>query len=81
MSTSKIPRALIGGNWKCNGTLQQVAERAKWLNAAAASFPVTSEVVIAAPSVHLMECKRLFHPKIAVSAQDVGFKKGFGTAH
>jgi triosephosphate isomerase len=75
---SKIPRGLIGGNWKCNGTIQQLAERVKWLNAGASAFPASSEVVIAAPAIHLLECKRQFHPSIAVASQDVGFKKGFG---
>ena len=77
---SKIikPRALIGGNWKCNGVMAQVRERVKVLNEAAPSYVPTSEVVIAAPSVHLPLCKELFHPSINVASQDVGFKKGFG---
>jgi triosephosphate isomerase len=74
---SKIPRALIGGNWKCNGTLKQVRERIQVLNKAV-PFPTTSEVVIATPSLHLPLCKELFHPSINVAAQDVGFKKGYG---
>lgn len=71
------PRALIGGNWKCNGTLKQVRERVNVLNASV-PFVKTSEVVIAAPALHLPLCKELFHGSIAVASQDVGFKKGFG---
>lgn len=76
---SKIikPRALIGGNWKCNGSLAQVRDRIKLLNAAM-PFPKTSEVVIAAPSVHLMLSRELAHPGLSIASQDVGYNKGFG---
>jgi triosephosphate isomerase len=74
---SKITKALIGGNWKCNGTLASVKEMAGVLNGAG-SFASTSEVVIATPSLHLNLAKELFRPDIAVSSQDVGFKRGYG---
>jgi triosephosphate isomerase len=44
----------------------------------AGPFSANSEVVIAAPSIHLGTMKTLFRPDIAVSAEDVGFKKGYG---
>lgn len=44
----------------------------------AGPFSVNSEVVIAAPSIHLGSMKSLMRPDIAVSAEDVGFKKGYG---
>ena len=44
----------------------------------AGPFSAHSEVVIAAPSIHLGTLKTLFRPDIAVSAEDVGFKKGYG---
>lgn len=44
----------------------------------AGPFSANSEVVIAAPSIHLGTLKGLFRPDIAVSAEDVGFKKGYG---
>ena len=34
--------------------------------------------MIAVPSIHLNMCKASFRPDISVSAQDCGFKKGFG---
>lgn len=37
-----------------------------------------AQVVIAAPSLHLLEAHRKFHPNVAAAAQDVGFKKGYG---
>ena len=74
---SKITKALIGGNWKCNGTVASVQEMASVLNKAG-DFVATSEVVIATPSLHLGLAKQLFRPDIAVSSQDVGFKRGYG---
>ena len=74
---SKIPRAFIGGNWKCNGTLAQVRERIQMLNKAV-PFPANADVCIAAPSVHLPMCKEQFHPSVKVASQDVGYQKGFG---
>jgi triosephosphate isomerase len=44
----------------------------------AGPFSANSEVVIAAPSIHLGSMKSLMRPDIAVSAEDVGFKKGYG---
>lgn len=35
-------------------------------------------MVIAVPSIHLAAAKSMFRPDIAVSAEDVGFKKGYG---
>ena len=34
--------------------------------------------MIAVPSIHIAAAKSLFRPDIAVSAEDVGFKKGYG---
>jgi triosephosphate isomerase len=74
---SKIAKALIGGNWKCNGTVHQVASMIDFLNAAG-HFSPKSEVVIAGPMLHLQSMKKSFRPDIAACAEDVGFKKGFG---
>lgn len=45
---------------------------------AAGSFSANSEVVIAGPAIHLAAMKSTFRPDIAVCAEDVGFKKGYG---
>jgi triosephosphate isomerase len=74
---SKIARALIGGNWKCNGTKAQIASMMDVLNAAG-PFSANSEVVIAGPSIHLHNMLKNFRPDIATCAEDVGFKKGYG---
>jgi triosephosphate isomerase len=73
----KIAKALIGGNWKCNGTVAQIKSMIGVLNAAG-PFSPNSEVVIATPAIHLATAKATFRPDIAVSAEDVGFKKGYG---
>jgi triosephosphate isomerase len=70
-------RALIGGNWKCNGTMEQVKTLVDTLNNAG-EFPVTSEVVIAVPAIHLAACRDTFRPDIAVCAQDVGYNAKYG---
>ena len=44
----------------------------------AGPFSANSEVVIAGPAIHLGAMKAAFRPDIAVAAEDVGFKKGFG---
>lgn len=68
MSSSKIARALIGGNWKCNGTVAQIKQMAEVLNKAG-QFSANSEVVIAAPSIHLHSLKSIIRPDISVSSQ------------
>ena len=75
--SKKIAKALIGGNWKCNGTVAQIKSMIDVLNAAG-PFSANSEVVIAAPSIHLGTLLKNFRPDIATSAEDVGFKTGYG---
>ena len=62
------PKALIGGNWKCNGTVEQVKAMIEILNNAGPLSP-NSEVVIAAPSIHLGACLASFRPEIAACAE------------
>jgi len=68
MSGGKIAKALIGGNWKCNGTVASVKAMAEVLNKAG-PFSANSEVVIAAPSIHLAALKSYLRPDVAVSAE------------
>ena len=63
-----VPKALIGGNWKCNGTVASIKAMVDVLNAAG-DFSNNSEVVIAAPSIHLQTLKTILRPDIAVSAE------------
>jgi triosephosphate isomerase (TIM) len=74
---SKVGRALIGGNWKCNGTVASVQSMISTLNAAG-PFSSNSEVVIAGPALHLSQMKANFRSEIATAAEDVSFAKGYG---
>ena len=75
--SKKIAKALIGGNWKCNGTVESVKSMINVLNNAG-PFSPNSEVVIAAPAIHINTCKTTFRPDIAVAAEDVSYKRGYG---
>ncbi len=70
-------RKWIGGNWKCNNTLAQVNSLVTALNNAG-SFPLTSEVVIAVPNLHLLSAKSAIRNDVEIAAQDVGLNAGFG---
>jgi len=72
-----VKRALIGGNWKCNNTVEKVKQLVSHLNAAG-QFPLSSEVVIAVPSIHIPLAKSLFREDVAVSSQDIGINPGYG---
>ena len=41
-------------------------------------FPLESEVVIAVPSLYLLQVKSMIRPDIAICAQDVGINANFG---
>merc|ERR1711871_1510213 len=74
---SKVGKALIGGNWKCNGTMKSVMDMIGVLNGAG-PLSANSEVVIASPAIHLLTCKNNFRSEIATSAEDVAFTTGYG---
>jgi triosephosphate isomerase len=63
---------LIGGNWKCNGTVGQISSIVETLNNAG-KFPNTSEVVIACPSIHILSTTAMVREDISVAAEDVGY--------
>lgn len=69
-------RKFIGGNWKCNGTVGQTAEIVARLNAT--EIPPNADVVVAVPALHLAYCKANLSSGVAVSAQNVSIKTGFG---
>lgn len=62
---------LIGGNWKCNGTVAETQERIKLFNEAG-EIPANVEVVVCAPYVHLPMLLDGLRKDIAVGAQDCG---------
>jgi hypothetical protein len=53
---------------KCNGTVAEINKIVTILNSAG-RFPITNEVVIAVPALHLAWCRDNFRKDIAVSAE------------
>jgi len=68
---------LIGGNWKCNGTLAEQIDRIKVFNEAG-PIPSNTEVAICVPYVHIPACLESLRDDIAVGAQDCGVNAGNG---
>jgi triosephosphate isomerase len=64
-------RYLIGGNWKCNGSLDSNAERTKIFNEAG-SIPENVDVVLCVPFVHISMVLASLREDIDVGAQDCG---------
>jgi len=62
---------LVAGNWKCNGTLAENAERVQMFNAAG-PIPENVEVAICCPSIHIPMLLTELRQDIAVGAQDSG---------
>lgn len=62
---------LVGGNWKCNGTLASVTELIKVFNEAG-PIPANVEVAICAPFIHIALCAETLRDDIAIGAQNAG---------
>ncbi|KAL4422004.1 hypothetical protein ABPG77_005434 [Micractinium sp. CCAP 211/92] len=67
-------RFFIGGNWKCNGTLQSVTQLVDELNAG--SVPDSVEIVVAPTFVHLDRVQRSLKSPFQIAAQDCWVSKG-----
>jgi len=68
---------IVGGNWKCNGTSEQVKKIVEHLNAAELpSVPDLVDVVIAPPFVYLPYTKDLLRKDVEVAAQNAWVRKG-----
>jgi len=68
---------LIGGNWKCNGTLESVKALVKTLNEAG-PIPANVEVVVCVPFIHIGLVLAELRDDIAVGAQNCGVNESFG---
>ena len=66
----------VGGNWKCNGTVEEVKKIVSTLNAAEIPSEDVVEVVVSPPFVFLPLVKSLLKPEIKVAAQNCWVKKG-----
>ena len=62
---------LVGGNWKCNGTLEEVAKWCKMFNEGG-PIPISTEVFAAPAACHIGYVTANLRPDIAVSAQNCG---------
>ena len=62
---------LIGGIWKCNGTLVSAKELIETLNKAG-PIPASAEVVVAVPFIHIPLALSTLRDDIEVAAQNCG---------
>lgn len=60
---------LIGGNWKCNGTIASAEKLIADFNAAG-PIPANAEVVIGAPFIHIPLCLMSLRKDIEIAAQN-----------
>ncbi|KAJ8562731.1 hypothetical protein K7X08_031183 [Anisodus acutangulus] len=66
----------VGGNWKCNGTSEEVKKIVSTLNAAQVPSQDVVEVVVSPPFVFLSLVKNELRPDFHVAAQNCWVKKG-----
>ncbi|GAB4824412.1 hypothetical protein Ancab_007299 [Ancistrocladus abbreviatus] len=66
----------VGGNWKCNGTSEEVKKIVTMLNEAEVPPEDVVEVVVSPPFVFLSLVKSLLRPDFSVAAQNCWVRKG-----
>ncbi|RWR76732.1 Triosephosphate isomerase [Cinnamomum micranthum f. kanehirae] len=66
----------VGGNWKCNGTIEEVKKNVSMLNEAEVPSEEIVEVVVAPPFVFLSFVKSLLRSDFQVAAQNCWVRKG-----
>ncbi|XP_028757101.1 triosephosphate isomerase, cytosolic [Neltuma alba] len=66
----------VGGNWKCNGTNEEVKKIVTTLNEAQVPGEDVVEVVVSPPFVFLSLVKSLLRPDFHVAAQNCWVRKG-----
>lgn len=66
----------VGGNWKCNGTVEEVKKLVGILNAAEVPSEDVVEVVVSPPFVFLPTVKGLLRADFAIAAQNCWVRKG-----
>ncbi|KAI5670676.1 hypothetical protein M9H77_11040 [Catharanthus roseus] len=66
----------VGGNWKCNGTIDEVKKIVSTLNSAEIPSKDVVEVVVSPPFVFLPLVKNELKPDYHVAAQNCWVKKG-----
>lgn len=66
----------VGGNWKCNGTTDEVKKIVSMLNEAEVPSEDDAEVVVSPPFVFLPIVKSLLRPDFSIAAQNCWVRKG-----
>jgi len=66
----------VGGNWKCNGTTEDVKKIVNTLNEGQVPSPDVVDVVVSPPFVFLSLVKSSLRPEFQVAAQNCWVKKG-----
>ncbi|XP_057475678.1 triosephosphate isomerase, cytosolic-like [Actinidia eriantha] len=66
----------VGGNWKCNGTSEEVKKLVSTLNAGEVPSQDVVEVAVSPPFVFLPVVKDLLRPDFHIAAQNCWVKKG-----
>ncbi|CAM8961167.1 unnamed protein product [Rhodiola kirilowii] len=66
----------VGGNWKCNGTIEEVKKIVNLLNQSEIPSQDVVEVVVSPPYVFIPLVKSELRPEIQVAAQNCWVKKG-----
>ncbi|XP_058099248.1 triosephosphate isomerase, cytosolic-like [Magnolia sinica] len=66
----------VGGNWKCNGTPEEVKKIVSMLNEAEVPSEEIVEVVVSPPFVYLSLVKSLLRSDFQVAAQNCWVRKG-----
>lgn len=66
----------VGGNWKCNGTSEEIKKIVSTLNAGQVPSQDVVEVVVSPPFVFLPLVKNELRPDFHVAAQNCWVKKG-----
>ncbi|KAK8501522.1 hypothetical protein V6N12_057853 [Hibiscus sabdariffa] len=69
-------KLFVGGNWKCNGTTEEVNKIVSTLNAGQVPSQDVVEVVVSPPFVFLPLVKTSLRPDFHVAAQNCWVKKG-----
>ncbi|KAK4852329.1 hypothetical protein QYF36_023011 [Acer negundo] len=67
---------IVGGNWKCNGTAEEVKKIVTMLNEAEVPSEDVVEVVVSPPFVFLTLVKNLLRSDFHVAAQNCWVRKG-----
>jgi len=70
---------LIGGNWKCNGTVESAQDLIKTINEGG-PIPKNAEVVVGVPFIHIDMALKTLRDDVEVAAQNCGVNVGMITA-